>query len=203
MSMNVLTSIKPIQLIANELVAENDSLDVLLASNTSPHDYALKPSDVRKARSADLVIWYGRDLEPFLESVVTDNEHVLTISEISGLQLRAFDESHAHDHHGHDHGTHDPHFWLGTEPSRTVARAITDQLIELDKDNEAQYKAKLEVFEANLDKTIVDIREQLAPVQQEGYYVFHDAYGYFEAEFGLSQLGFFTVSQIVVLARKH
>lgn len=194
MSMNVLTSIKPIQLIANELVIESNSLDVLLASNTSPHDYALKPSDVRKVRSADLVIWYGHDLEPFLESVVAENEQVLTIADIPNLELREFEDSHGHDHHGHDHGSHDPHFWLGTAPSRSVARAITERLIELDGGNEQQYKANLAKFETNLEQTVSDIEAQLEPVQAEGYYVFHDAYGYFEEQFGLNHLGYFTVS---------
>ncbi|WP_047048142.1 zinc ABC transporter substrate-binding protein ZnuA [Vibrio mexicanus] len=194
MSMNVLTSIKPIQLIANELVIESNSLDLLLASNTSPHDYALKPSDVRKVRSADLVIWYGHDLEPFLESVVAENEQVLTITDIPNLELREFEDSHGHDHHGHYHGSHDPHFWLGTAPSRSVARAITERLIELDGGNEQQYKANLAKFETNLEQTVSDIKAQLEPVQAEGYYVFHDAYGYFEEQFGLNHLGYFTVS---------
>jgi zinc transport system substrate-binding protein len=42
----VLTSIKPIQLITLELTKGISQPDVLLASNTSPHDYALRPSDV-------------------------------------------------------------------------------------------------------------------------------------------------------------
>lgn len=34
----------------------------------------------------------------------------------------------------------------------------------------------------------------LAPVQGKGYFVFHDAYGYFEKHYGLSPLGYFTVN---------
>jgi zinc transport system substrate-binding protein len=34
----------------------------------------------------------------------------------------------------------------------------------------------------------------LTPVQGKGYFVFHDAYGYFEKHYGLSPLGHFTVN---------
>ncbi len=66
-AVTVLTSIKPIQMITTELTDGVTTPDVLLQSNASPHDYALRPSDVKKVSSADLVIWFGHDLEPFLE----------------------------------------------------------------------------------------------------------------------------------------
>ncbi len=34
----------------------------------------------------------------------------------------------------------------------------------------------------------------LQPVQNKGYFVFHDAYGYFENAFGLKPLGYFTIN---------
>lgn len=66
-AVTVLTSIKPIQMITTELTEGVTAPDVLLQNNASPHDYALRPSDVQKVAAADLVIWYGHDLEPFLE----------------------------------------------------------------------------------------------------------------------------------------
>lgn len=38
------------------------------------------------------------------------------------------------------------------------------------------------------------ISTQLAPVKSKGYFVFHDAYGYFERYFDMNNLGHFTVS---------
>ena len=38
------------------------------------------------------------------------------------------------------------------------------------------------------------ISNQLKPVQDKGYFVFHDADGYFERYFGMNNLGHFTVS---------
>ncbi len=189
----VLTSIKPIQLITLELTKGVSQPDVLLASNTSPHDYALRPSDVKRIRNADLVIWFGHDLEPFLEKILQDQANVLTISEMPQLELREYNGGHD-DHHGHDHGNHDPHFWLGYAPTQQVAQAITEKLIEIDANNAQTYRDNLSAFLSQLDKQHQAIKQQLNTVKGRGYYVFHDAYGYFEQDFALNHLGHFTVS---------
>ena len=191
----VLTSIKPIQLITVELTKNVATPDVLLGSNTSPHDYALRPSDVKRLRNADLVIWYGNDLEPFLTKILKDQDNVLTISDIEGLELREFSGEHDHhDHHGHDHGTHDPHFWLGYKPTLQAAEAIAHKLAQLDEENKQQYLENLAAFKQQLAEQKEAISAQLKPVSASGYYVFHDAYAYFENDFSLNHLGHFTVS---------
>ncbi|MGD8233572.1 zinc ABC transporter substrate-binding protein ZnuA [Vibrio sp. TRT 1302] len=189
----VLTSIKPIQLIAIEIMQNTSSPEVILASNTSPHDYALRPSDVKRIRNADVIIWFGKDLEPFLSKVVEGQSNVLTLSKIEGLELREYQGDH-HDHDGHDHGSHDPHFWLGYKPTIQVAKAIADKLASVDAANAQVYADNLNVFEDKLASQQQAIEKQLTPIKQDGYFVFHDAYGYFEQDFGLNQLGFFTVS---------
>ncbi|MCZ4295580.1 zinc ABC transporter substrate-binding protein ZnuA [Vibrio sinaloensis] len=189
----VLTSIKPIQLIAIEIMQNTSSPEVILASNTSPHDYALRPSDVKRIRNADVIIWFGKDLEPFLSKVVEGQSNVLTLSKIEGLELREYQGDH-HDHDGHDHGSHDPHFWLGYKPTMQVAKAIADKLASVDAANAQVYADNLKVFEDKLASQQQAIEKQLTPIKQDGYFVFHDAYGYFEQDFGLNQLGFFTVS---------
>ncbi|MGD1331649.1 zinc ABC transporter substrate-binding protein ZnuA [Vibrio harveyi] len=193
-AVTVLTSIKPIQMITTELTEGVTAPDVLLQNNASPHDYALRPSDVQKVAAADLVIWYGHDLEPFLEKVVTDRGNTLTLSQISGLSLREFGSEHSHDHDGHDHGTHDPHFWLGVETVQQVANAIAHKLAEVDPVHADTYANNLKKFEVKLNATDSEIKQQLAPVKDKGYFVFHDAYGYFEERYGLNQMGHFTVS---------
>lgn len=190
---NILTSIKPIQLISLEIAQGVTTPDVLLASNASPHDYALRPSDVKRIRRADLIIWYGNDLEPFLSKILEAQNKVLTLSDIPNLSLREFASDH-HDHDGHDHGSYDPHFWLGYQPTLQVAEAIANKLSEIDPQNAEQYQANYASFAQQLAEQHQSIKQQLEPVKQRGYYVFHDAYGYFEQDFALSHLGAFTIS---------
>ncbi|MEX3072578.1 zinc ABC transporter substrate-binding protein ZnuA [Vibrio alginolyticus] len=193
-AVTVLTSIKPVQMITMELTEGVTKPDVLLQTNASPHDYALRPSDVKKVAMADLFIWYGRDLEPFLEKVVTGKGNVLTVSSIPDLSLREFDSEHSHGHDGHAHGSYDPHFWLGVETVQQVANTITDKLVEVDPDHAARYVANLKKFTEQLKTTDAELKQKLTPFTNSGYFVFHDAYGYFEEQYNLNQLGHFTVS---------
>lgn len=190
----VLTSIKPIQMITHELTLGVTEPEVLLSANTSPHDYALRPSDVKMIRHSDLVIWFGRDLEPFLEKVLSQQNNVFTISDIADLKLREYGEEEHHNHDGHDHGNHDPHFWLGVEQAQQVAQAITSRLIAMDAEHKEIYLKNLDSFLDQLKQTDEQISSQLAGVIHQPYYVFHEAYDYFEQHYGLNNVGHFTVS---------
>ncbi|TXY21598.1 zinc ABC transporter substrate-binding protein ZnuA [Vibrio mimicus] len=193
-AIEVLTSIKPIQMITYELMLGTGTPDVLLPSGASPHDYALRPSDVKRIQQADLVIWFGQDLEPFMSKLLADRQSALTLSQIPNLTLHEYSEEGEHDHDGHHHGSHDPHFWLGIEQAGQVANAITARLIALDEANQQQYQDNLVRFLANLAEQDNVIGEKLKPVTTVPYYVFHDAYGYFEQHFSLNNLGHFTVN---------
>lgn len=191
-AIEVLSTVKPIHLIVNDLTDGVAESDYLLPSGTSPHDYALRPSDVKKVKNADVLIWFGPDLERFLESFTRDKENVVTISRSKTVQFREFGEQ--HDHHGHDHGNVDAHFWLGPVHAIAVARDITAALSQYDKLNSGKYQANLERFEASVSSVSAELSTELAPYQGKGYFVFHDAYGYFEETFNLNNLGSFTVS---------
>lgn len=191
-ALNVVTSIKPIGMITEELMIGVAQPTVLLGSNTSPHDYALRPSDVKTLKDADLVIWFGEGLEAFLEPVLENNPNALELASLPSKPFFEFSEHHHDD--GHNHGNLDPHFWLGVDVVKAAASGIVDRLIVLDAKNKQQYQHNLATFIEKLEQSKSEIEQQLSPVIDEPYYVFHDAYGYFERQFGLSHEGYFTVS---------
>lgn len=193
--LHVLTSIKPIQMITEEIMLGAGSPDVLLQSNASPHDYALKPSDVKKINQADLVIWFGEGLEPFLGGVLEEKESAFELADVPNVSLREYShEGHDHDHDGHNHGLYDPHFWLGYQPTLKMAKAISDKLISLDAEHADLYQANYQKFAQTYADKHQQLKALLEPVKQNGYFVFHDAYGYFEQDYQLNNLGHFTVS---------
>ena len=55
LEVRVLTSIKPLQLIAAAVQDGVAIPEVLLPPGASPHNYALRPSDVRRVQSVDLL----------------------------------------------------------------------------------------------------------------------------------------------------
>ena len=86
------------------------------------------------------------------------------------------------------------HLWLSPEIARLSAVAIHDKLVELMPQSRAKLDANLKDFEAHLAATDKQVGNELAPLKGKGYFVFHDAYGYYEKHYGLTPRGHFTVN---------
>ncbi|OAN18491.1 zinc ABC transporter substrate-binding protein [Photobacterium jeanii] len=192
---NVVTSVKPLQLIVQELTAGVSEPQVLLPAGASPHDYALKPSDVKKIHDADLVIWVGPELETFMVKVLKNEVTNLALTESDRIDFLHYEHDDHSDHadHGHSHDGVDPHFWMGPTQAMQAANVITTALIDADPLHKNEYEVNLAKFQDSVKSATEQLTTQLKPVADHGYYVFHDGYGYFETYFKLNNLGHFTV----------
>lgn len=98
-------------------------------------------------------------------------------------------DDHAHDDHaGHDHAIDgaDPHAWLDPVNAMAWLDAIAQELSDVDPANAALYAENAAQGRAELEALVAEINAQLAPVRGRSFIVFHDAYQYFEARFGLT-----------------
>ncbi|MEA3234428.1 zinc ABC transporter substrate-binding protein [Pseudomonas mosselii] len=208
----VLTSIKPLQQIAAAVQDGVGSPDVLLPPGASPHNYALRPSDVRKVADADLLYWIGPDMEGFLPRVLKSRaKPTVAVQSLSGMQLRHFGEdSHSHDEedhddHDHDHrpGSLDAHLWLSSVNARVIATKMAGDLAAADPANAARYQANLKLFVERMDALDGRIKQRVAGIVGKPYFVFHEAFDYFEAAYGLKHAGVFSVASEVQPGAQH
>lgn len=198
----VLTSIRPLQLIAAAMQEGVGQPAVLLPPGASAHHYSLRPSDVRQLREAALFYWVGPDLEAFLTQPLAGRSGPsLAVQSLPGLTLRHFGDEDGHEHHdehGHDHdhrpGSLDAHLWLAPHNARLIAARMAEDLAHLDPAHAARYAANRDAFAARLDALEVRLKTRLGQLAARPYFVFHDAYGYFEAAFGLQHAGVFSLS---------
>lgn len=102
-------------------------------------------------------------------------------------------EDHDHEDHGHDHSGTDPHAWLDPVNAALWLGAIADKLSRLDPDNAAHYAANATRAQAGLTALEADIAARMAPLRGK-FIVFHDAYHYFEARFGVEAAGAISLS---------
>ncbi|MBV6825475.1 zinc ABC transporter substrate-binding protein [Pseudomonas sp. PD9R] len=207
----VLTSIKPLQLIATAVQDGVAIPEVLLPPGASPHNYALRPSDVRKVQSVDLLYWIGPDMEGFLPRVLNGRTlPSVAVQDLPGMKLRRFAEdsqSHAEDadEHDHDHrpGTLDAHLWLSPVNARVIATKMAADLSAADPANAARYQSNLKAFDERLDALDLRLKKRLAGVEGKSYFVFHEAFDYFEDAYGLKHTGVFSVAAEVQPGAQH
>ncbi len=206
---NGVASLKPIGFIAAAIADGVTPVDVLLPDGASEHDYSLRPSDAKRLKNADLVVWVGPEMEAFMAKSAAElpaqkNLAMVNIDGVKPLLISGGEDEDEHtaekseeqdaDAHHHHHGEFNMHLWLSPEIARKTAVAIHGKLLELMPQDKAKLDANLQQFEVALADTDKRVSAQLAPVRNKGYFVFHDAYTYFEKQYGLSPTGHFTVN---------
>ena len=209
---DILTSVRPLGFIASSIADGITETQILIPAGASPHDYNMKPSDAKRVRDAEFVLWIGKDIDAFLEKSIAqrDATSVLTISKLAGIES-LLGETSAHDHdHDHDHDHHhstneleqDWHVWFSPKISEQVAEQLAQQLAQLYPQHQAKIAANLDSFKQQLTATNQQITQQLAAFKDQGFYVFHDAYRYFENAYGLQQTGYFTINPLIAPGAK-
>lgn len=243
----VATDIAPVHSLVSQVMAGVGTPDLTIPPGASPHSYAMRPSEARALAAADLVVWVGPALTPWMgepiEALAGDALHLeledvagtLVLKNRAGVAFEAHDHGEDHDDHageedhddhadddhdaheehkehddhednddhedhdehdedddhadhdGHNHaaGAIDPHLWLDPVNASLWLGAISDVLGQLDPENAAIYAANAAKGQAELTNLQTSIQAQLTPLQGRPFAVFHDAYHYFEARFGV------------------
>jgi len=197
----VVADIPPVHSLVAQVMAGVGTPALLLDGTSSPHGGSLRPSQARALAGADLTVWMGPAMTPWLGEAIrgeglallaVDGTHVLDLREGGTLG----GDGHDHDHgHGHgdgdgdgdgDHGDEtDPHAWLDPVNARVWLETIAAALSRIDPDNAETYAANAMAAQAEVAALETRIATRLAPVQGKGFAVIHDAFHYFEDRFGL------------------
>ncbi len=174
---------------------------------------SLQNADIVFWIGEDLTPW----LEKGLSSLAQDAS-ITSLLEVNGVELLSFREgvlfeAHDHgddhddhddhdhdkkkhddhddhdDHEGHAHGKHDPHAWLSPQIAKVWLNVIAAKLSEVDPDNAAKYFSNAKSARDNVDSLVSEVNSILDPMRDKKFVVFHDAYQYFERDFGISASG--------------
>ncbi|WP_409524394.1 zinc ABC transporter substrate-binding protein ZnuA [Nitrincola sp. MINF-07-Sa-05] len=218
----VVTSIKPLQLIASAIGEGVTEPELLLPENASPHSFNLRPSDMQRLTDAELIFWVGPDLEQSLvrplqrtnarvvQLYMADTGHVDHGDEHDehkeddhGHQHdehKQDDHGHKHDDHGDEHDEsehadhdHDVHIWLDPASGVQIAEAMAAALTELMPEQADRIAGNLQRFTEETHALDNSLKTQLSALSDKGFFVFHDAYGHFVEHYGLNQVGYFTL----------
>ena len=136
----------------------------------------------------------GIDIEPLAQ--VPDADH-----HDHDHEKHAKKEHDEHDHEKHDdhgHGEFDPHVWLDPVNAKAIVHEIEEALVKADPEHASRYKANAHKMMDQLDSLVAELSDQLEPVHEKGFIVFHDAYQYFEQRFDVAAIGSITVSPEVM-----
>lgn len=196
---DVVASIKPVHSLVSAVMAGVGEPHLLMPSAGSPHTFQLKPSGARLLESADVIFWMGPALESFFAKAlraIPRKARVTSLYDAPNVSLLTSNDGpirHASEKSNETHGSAvnrnhaeiDMHAWLDPENARAMATHIAATLIALDPPHTGIYQANADALDLKLAALDQALRETLGSISDRPYFVYHDAYRYFEYRYGL------------------
>ena len=174
---NIVTTIKPLQMIAEAVVQEYGSVSSIVDPQQSPHHFTVSPSDRINLARADMAVWIG----PLLETHISDffvqagfKAKTITVIDTPGLQLHSIGD-----------GQLDTHLWLDSSNAVRIAKVIAERAADMDPVNAISYHQNLKKFSSEIESKNKQIAQKFQAPSATNYAVYHNAYQYFEKQFGL------------------
>jgi zinc transport system substrate-binding protein len=195
----VLTDIAPIQSLTARVMNGIGAPDVILAPGADPHHYSLTVTSAFQISEADVTVWVGPALTPWLAeplaTLATDATHLALAETHNWGTLELRDTGHdAHGNDGtHDHGV-DPHGWLDPAVAGAWMVQIADTLASYDPENAETYRINAEQAALEMAALSNEIAQTVDGLGGRNFILPHDGYQYFETRFALPASGFITNS---------
>jgi zinc transport system substrate-binding protein len=178
----VLVSIKPLALIAQDLLGDLVPVETLLPPVADPHHYSLRVSDRRRIEEADLIVWMGPDIERFLVKPLKplDKSKKIVVANAEGSENTDKKTPHGE--------TSDLHTWLNPEIAIAMSKSLAQHLGELYPDLKPSIDVRLVDRIAALTKLDQQLRQRLARYQGKAFLADHPAYDVLVETYGLIQV---------------
>ncbi len=187
----VVTDIPPVAALVADVAGSRLTPFLILEGPVDPHHAQLRPSAARALAAADLVVWIGPELTPWLAralDALAPEARRLTLLDapetITRAPLFAEEDDHAHEDE-HPHATRDPHAWLDPENAASWLDAIAEALAALDPEAAERYRANARTARQRIARAGELARSRLEPVRAIPLIVQHDAWAHFADRFGL------------------
>jgi len=203
----VVVTIKPIHALVASMTDGITVPDLLVKGQSSPHTYALKPSESRSLYAADAIFRVSDAIEPFttkIKAALPGTASMISLSAAPGLTKLAQRAGGSFEDHDHDHGADrdhkavdgpvDGHVWLDPKNARAIARYIETSLAKRFPPHAARLKQNREALDTRLVALDKELAAETAPLQGKPFAVYHDAFQYFEHRYGLKVVGSIVVS---------
>ncbi len=193
--LRVIATVFPLAEFAREIGGGRVEVHLLLPPGADVHTWQPRVSDIRRLETADLLVFIGQGLEPWLTSLLNgaNPSRLARFEAASGRTLLPSVPD--GDEHEHDHGAFDPHIWLDFRMDQDLADGIAAALGRLDPLGAPDFlrgaenlKDRLKALDAAYEKGLKSCRGR------EFILGGHAAFAYLARRYGLRQVAVYGAS---------
>ena len=179
---------------AEQIAGEHADIVAVIPAGADAHSFSATTTDIRNISAADIVIVNGFNLEEGALGTIfehlPDDAHLVVAAEgVDPLEGGHHEEEEEEEVEGGGIATADgdPHMWLSVPNAMVYVRNIANGLVAADPDNASAYREREEAYLAELQALDEEVRATIAgiPPERRVLVVYHDAFQYFAAEYGL------------------
>jgi ABC-type Zn uptake system ZnuABC Zn-binding protein ZnuA len=161
---------------ARAVAGDRAEVTGLLPPNADPHEFEIRPDDVKQLGDAELVVRSGGDLDEWLAGAIESSGADATVLTLA-------------DHVELD--PDDPHWWQDPRNAVTAVAALRDALAGVDpagaeayRRGAAEYTKRLQ----RLDRAVADCIGKV-PADERTLVTTHDSLGYYARRYGIRVVG--------------
>jgi zinc/manganese transport system substrate-binding protein len=200
-NLKVVASFSIIGDFASNVGGDRIDLTTLVGPDGDAHVYEPRPTDAVSLEQADVVLVNGLAFEGFMKRLIEASGTKAPVVEVTkGITPLKPEENEHHDETtetaaaGHDaeeghhhHGEFDPHAWQSIENAQTYVKNIADAFCTADKAGCTTYTANADAYVAKLEDLEKEVKASIEAIPADKRIIItsHDAFGYFEHEYGL------------------
>lgn len=200
--LNVVTTLFPQYDFTRQIANDKINLKLLLPPGAQSHSYELTPADIININNADLFIYTGDSMEPWVSDILNNLENTTVIDLSKNIKLSKMqDDEHSNEHAQidgeHAHSDYDPHIWTSPLNAKIMALDIYNALANIDNINKNFYEQNTNSLINELGNIDTSIRDMLSKTDNR-LLVFggHNSMHYFAKEYGLEILTAYTSGMI-------
>lgn len=183
----VVTTLFPLYDMARAIGGDKAEVSQLLPPGVEAHSFEPKPSDIIKINEADIFIYTGKFMEPWVEDILksVSNKNLIVVDASQNTKMIP---SVFHDE-DEPAGSLDPHIWLDFDNAKAMVENIRQAFVAKDGNNIDFYDAKSADYSNRLSSLDSAYRTALSACRDnEIVYGGHYAFGYLANRYGLKYL---------------
>jgi zinc transport system substrate-binding protein len=200
-TLKVMASLFPLQEFARAVGGEKVQVILLLPPGAEAHSWEPKPSDVVKITQADIFIYIGPSMEPWVDKVLkaAQGKKLRVLEASRGLSLLKAEREeqgraiHSHGHFGPE--KMDPHVWLDFTLDLKIVDEIATVFSEKDPAHAFLYKNNAETYKQKLKNLDQKYQTSLAQCRHRQILLSgHAAFAYLAKRYALQQIALSGIS---------
>jgi len=183
--LKVITTLFPLYDFARNIGKQKADVTLLLPPGVEPHAFEPKPGDILKIKDADIFIYTGRFMEPWVDDIVKSfGSHGPLVVDSSKV-IKLIGEE-VKDDQKHDGDKMDPHIWLDFSRAQKMVVNILDGFLKKDLENKDFYLKNAEEYKTQLKELDKKYRESLSSCKKDIIiHGGHFAFGYLARRYNL------------------